>query len=188
MPIKLSSSKKTYEPNQFIRDDGSSLFAPRAGALPEDPFGMKMFGQQQTELRRGNLREEQAAAQTQWQAPFGPLKNASDSLGLLPNPTEDAFFGLLTAKENAAQRGGKTLRVTPNSAFANDGRKSTPGYGSPLTHMTERSRMTGPTTAAPGQESLNGIMQAIEGSSGDLNADIRHKMWMDAERGRGRSK
>ena len=105
--------------NRLVLDDGQAFDARQVS-----PHGLKSVGVEQNRLRREQVSQEDFDYNYGAERGFGPGR----SLSPLPDASTDALFGLLQAKENAANVAGKRFRVNPNAATENPTRMTADPY------------------------------------------------------------
>ncbi len=117
----MAIKKRPFNPNLLALDDGTEIGAQGLG------LGSKFVGREQNRQRRAGMLGQNIAAPIQRpQGTAGPLKSRLNSgmgqgsfIGGL-DPSADALFGLLQAKENAAGLSGMGFEVEPNAASVDD--------------------------------------------------------------------
>lgn len=101
----MPTTKRPYNPNRLTLDDGREFYAD-----PNQPAPVGVG------LEQNRLRRAQEDAITQRARETGDFAGGWGRHILAgPSFTNDAFFGLLQAKENAANASGMGFQVAPNA-------------------------------------------------------------------------
>lgn len=107
-PLMQTPEQGEFGPDELLTDGGQRFSSPTGSPA--------LFGVGLEQIRQRRAAEDRRETERQ-RAGIGLNVNVGGRLagGPLPNMWDDAFYGLLQARENAINASGKSMRLTPNN-------------------------------------------------------------------------